>query len=223
MRKNSEYKMICKTVCIGVKKSGKSSFIRRLTHNTFIDEYEKTITIDFNIKCSAGNKIKFQFWDTNGRTKFITIVRSYLWGADLVPIFIDATRITESMNYLEHLTNAIADISKLVVIFTKNDSSPNSEQLTEVQIENYKQQIANKLNINVNRLSKHYITSAKTGDGIDDAFDGFINAIKPIPPFDITWNYVKGCPHENFGLFAKPVAGDDNKSGNDNSTRCVLS
>jgi len=234
MNRNSEDQITCRTLCIGIGNSGKSNFIRRLIDNTFDDMHKPTQAVSYNDKTTPDNRIKFQFWDTNAQTNIMKIILPNFQDAQLIPIFIDSTRITESIEYLRHLTIKIAYTTKLVVIFTKCDN-PESEQLTQEQMADYKQQIAEMLNINVNRLSKHYVTSAKTGVGMDAAFKGFIDEAlkytKPAAPFDITWNYVKGRRHENFHLFAKPIAGnsaygDNNNDGDtkkNTSGECVLS
>jgi small GTP-binding protein len=104
-----DYKVLYKYVIIGDSSVGKTSIIKRYTHNTFEENHRSTIGIDFIIKnIDIDNKrIKLQIWDTAGQERFKHITTMYYKSAHAFIIVYDVTKV-DSFN---NITNWIAEIN----------------------------------------------------------------------------------------------------------------
>jgi len=212
-RPQLDYDAIYKTVFIGKSQSGKSAFLLRLIDNEFRDDLPSTIVIDFGVKITADRRIKFQIWDTASDERFRSIVTDYLQGSSLIAVFIDLTRISDSIQYLDNFQNKIPENARLVIIFTKSDLIEAEKMPTLEEIQKHKEDIAKNLGVDSKKLHKHYIISSKTGENVEAAFNSFPEVIKPkpTPAFNIRWDYLNGRPHKQFNVFAKPSK--DKESG----------
>jgi hypothetical protein len=72
-----------KILIIGDSGVGKSSLLLRYADDTFTNNFNPTIGIDFKVKTIdiANMKVKLQIWDTCGQERFRTITSSYYRGA----------------------------------------------------------------------------------------------------------------------------------------------
>ena len=69
-----------KLLLIGDPKVGKTSFVNRYVHDTFIEEYKVTIGVDFALKeifWHDHRKIKLQLWDIAGQERYSSMTRVY--------------------------------------------------------------------------------------------------------------------------------------------------
>ena len=73
------YDYLFKVIIIGEQGSGKTSIVKRLTDNKYIDLREPTIGLDFtSIQTKFDDKlIKYHFWDTAGQECFSNIIKVY--------------------------------------------------------------------------------------------------------------------------------------------------
>ena len=83
-----------KIVIIGECSVGKSSLLLRFTDDSFDQEMEATIGVDFKVKMldKQGNRVKLAIWDTAGQERFKSVTRSYFRGSIGVLICYDITR-----------------------------------------------------------------------------------------------------------------------------------
>ena len=89
------FDILIKTILVGDSETGKTSFVDRLTRNTFNDISPLTIGIDFSIKSydfsqdtgSYINKVKICLWDTAGQERYHSIVESYFRNVNFVMLF----------------------------------------------------------------------------------------------------------------------------------------
>ncbi|KAJ0409113.1 hypothetical protein P43SY_002247 [Pythium insidiosum] len=77
------YDHLFKLLLIGDAGVGKSSMLLRFTDDTFDDNLQSTIGVDFKVKMMQvdGKKIKMTIWDTAGQERFRTLTSSYYRGA----------------------------------------------------------------------------------------------------------------------------------------------
>jgi len=82
-----------KVIVIGDSCVGKSSLMRRVTDNTFNNEFSSTIGVDFkSISININDyNIKLQVWDTAGQEKFKNIIPIYFRGSAAALICFDIT------------------------------------------------------------------------------------------------------------------------------------
>ena len=158
-----------KIVVIGDEGVGKTSLIKKFTQGSFEKDYIKTIGAQFTRyeKKINGDTIRLIFWDIAGQSDFIF----------LNPLFYKESRSCIIVYSLEendlgnesfkHIENWHNELKKYcgnipVVLFA------NKVDLVE---EN-----ANKVDL-VEDFLGYYITSAKTGKGVIDAFNTIINEL----------------------------------------------
>ena len=66
----SHYNSLVKLVLIGDSGVGKSTLLKRLAEDAFVEVYQGTIGVDFRlsgITLDDGNRVKLQVWDTAGQ------------------------------------------------------------------------------------------------------------------------------------------------------------
>ena len=97
----TQYDHLFKVLLIGDSGVGKSSILLRFCDNTFNQEQQSTIGVDFKVKTiKCSNKtIKMTLWDTAGQERFRTLTSSYYRGAQGIVLAYDITR-RETFEYL---------------------------------------------------------------------------------------------------------------------------
>lgn len=157
-------KKICLLGSYGV---GKTSLVRKFVYNKFEEKYLSTLgvhiskkEITVNIKESIFT-IELYLWDIANIEKFEKMVKTYLKGAHGGIIVTDVTR-----------NNTVDLISETVEMFIKINPdaklvfAENKSDLLTKQYSN-NESISNLLK---KYKSKSYLTSAKTGQNVDDLF-----------------------------------------------------
>eukprot|EP00029_Vermamoeba_vermiformis_P002405 TRINITY_DN12778_c0_g1_i1.p1 TRINITY_DN12778_c0_g1~~TRINITY_DN12778_c0_g1_i1.p1 ORF type:complete len:209 (-),score=70.23 TRINITY_DN12778_c0_g1_i1:54-680(-) len=158
------YDYLFKYIIIGDAASGKSSLLHRFIENKYKQEPNHTIGVEFGAKTVhvAGKNIKLQIWDTAGQERFRSVTRSYYRGAAGCLIVYDITS-RESYN---HVPSWLADArglatNDLVIILVGNKIDLQSDrEVTFLEASRFAQE---------NDLM-FLETSAKTGEGVDEAF-----------------------------------------------------
>ena len=95
MRKNSnsEFKYIFKIILIGDPFVGKSAILSNFLHDSFNQNYDVTVGVEFGAKTIKIDeiKVKLQIWDTAGQESFKSITRSYYRSAAGAVVAFDLT------------------------------------------------------------------------------------------------------------------------------------
>ena len=168
------YDKTCQLLVIGDTSVGKTSLITRYTNGTFKDEYLATVGLDYYSKEEIINNktINIKIWDTAGQERFKALTQSYFRNAEGVMLAFD---VTKSESY-DNLKDWIVSIKKnlegkniflpLIIVGNKIDM----EESREVEKESA-EQFATENNY------KYFETSAKTGEGVDEAVRNLVNQV----------------------------------------------
>ena len=161
--KDCEYNF--KILLLGDSGVGKTSLIKRFAENEFASHLIATAGVDFKVKIVtiAGKKIKIQLWDTAGQERFHHITRSYYRGAHGIACVYDITDndTFKNINYwMANMTQTGVD-AKISKIILGNKADMENER---------------KINAEHRKITSQEFgipcieTSAKTGNGVQDAF-----------------------------------------------------
>lgn len=160
---------ISKKIClIGDFSVGKTSLVRRFIENKFSDRYLTTVGVKISRKpVSVGTskqEINLLVWDIEGHTKYKSIPTNYLQGAHGAIIVGDLTRTETLKNLAQHLElfTQINPQSKSVIAFNKSDLVTTDKLNKLIEL--------NSLD-SCDRLINSYVTSAKTGDYVNNMFE----------------------------------------------------
>jgi len=155
--------MIQKKVCmVGVYGTGKTSLVERYVHSIFSAKYHSTVgvKIDRKLVPIGDTTVNLLLWDIEGRSSKQDIPVSYLRGAHAVFFVVDGTRreTLEQLFDLARLTrSATGDVPSIVAL---NKADLRDQWVLAAA--DTKRLLAGGL---------HALnTSAKTGDGVEDAF-----------------------------------------------------
>jgi small GTP-binding protein len=167
--------MIQKKICmVGVHGTGKTSLVQRYIHSIFSAKYHSTVGVKIDRKqVQLGDTpVNLLLWDVEGRTATQEIPASYLRGAHAVFYVADGTRreTFEQLFDLRELAREAAGDVPSIVALNKADledqwtlSAADSSKLITGGFHTLK-------------------TSAKTGDGVEEAFRWLATATVGLPP-----------------------------------------
>ena len=169
--KGKDYDYIFKIVLVGDTCVGKSCILVRFSDDVFVENYVTTIGVDFRFKTMVvnGKIVKIQIWDTAGQERYRSITTAYYRGAAAIIICCDITN-KESFynlnNWIEEVSKYIdKDVDKLVLL---NKCDLKSEKkIDQSEISKFEKE----------RGIKVMEVSAKTGEGIENAFQYIIGKL----------------------------------------------
>ena len=169
-----DYDKSCQFLLLGNSEVGKTSLIRRYTNGLFKEEYISTIGIDYDSKKEIIDDINVQvkLWDTAGQERFRAITPNNLRNAEGIMLVFDITN-SDSFNGLKDWLESIKthfgekNISiPIIIVGNKIDL----EDKRDVEKDD-----ANKFAQENN--FKYFETSAKTGEGVDNAVRELVRQI----------------------------------------------
>ena len=169
MTKNKDYDYIFKLVLIGDTCVGKSCILVRFSDDIFNDNYVTTIGVDFRFKTMVvKNKVtKIQIWDTAGQERYRSITTAYYRGAAAIIICCDCTN-NESFinvkNWIEEIGKYTDENSVDKIVFMNKCDLIEERSVKKDEIEKFEKENGIKV----------LEVSAKTGEGIDKAFEYII-------------------------------------------------
>ncbi|XP_046909001.2 uncharacterized protein LOC124490522 [Dermatophagoides farinae] len=160
--RQSDY--IFKYIIIGDMGVGKSCLLHQFTDKKFMADCPHTIGVEFGTRIIevSGQKIKLQIWDTAGQERFRAVTRSYYRGAAGALMVYDITRRSTYNHLSSWLTDARNLTNPNTVIFLIGNKSDLDSQ-RDVTYDEAKQ-FADENGL------MFIETSAKTGDGVEEAF-----------------------------------------------------
>jgi len=155
--------VIQKKICmVGVFATGKTSLVQQYVFSMFSEKYHSTVGVKIDRRRLEvdGTTVNLVLWDLAGRDGFEDVQTSYLRGASGVLLVIDGTRretFEQAFELHEICTGVVGEVPAVMAL-NKCDLT-DDWQLNENDYD---------------RLSelgwKHFVTSARTGDGVEDAF-----------------------------------------------------
>ena len=169
-----DYDKSCQFLLLGNTEVGKTCLIRRYTNGIFKEEYISTIGIDYDSKKEIIDDINVQvkLWDTAGQERFRAITPNNLRNAEGIMLVFDITN-SDSFNDLKDWLESIKthfgekNISiPIIIVGNKIDL----EDKRDVEKDD-----ANKFAQENNY--KYFETSAKTGEGVDNAVRELVRQI----------------------------------------------
>ena len=141
---------------------GKTSSVERFVKNEFSDKYLTTIgvKVDTKIIKVGSSEVKLVIWDIAGRNRFGNIEFTYLRGSASYLLVVDGTRRTTLSTALELRDSIEERYGQIPYVMLINKSDLQNEwEVTDADIADLKSQDI-----------KVYVTSAKSGDNIEQAF-----------------------------------------------------
>jgi small GTP-binding protein len=175
MSESNKKKQKVKVTIIGDGGVGKTSLIQRFTQGTFQREYIKTIGAQLsNYKVERnGYRTELIFWDIAGQDDFHFLRPSFYRASKAAIIVYSLEENNLGKRSFENITRWHDDVKEFcgdipIVIFA------NKVDLIEINL-------LNKNNIRdlvkKQKYFDYYITSAKTGEGVTDAFNRIIELV----------------------------------------------
>jgi len=154
--------VVKKISIVGASTVGKTSITTRFVHRFFPDSFLSTVGVniqhkplDFN-----GKKCSLDVWDIQGENYFDELMLSYITGSDLYIIVADGTN-TNSLDAAQSINEGIeSHVPKLPFVMFINKSDQKKFWLLDESHSNYFN----------SRALCIFETSAKSGEGIDEAF-----------------------------------------------------
>jgi len=169
---NIDYDYLFKFVTIGESGVGKTSLVLRYTHDTFNENQQSTIGVDFCRKMVKvdTSSVKLQVWDTAGQERYRGVVSSYFRASHGVILVYDVTK----PETLEALDNWFGEVNKYcsshvkkLVIGTKADLVE-ERAVTEEEGRTFAEKID----------AIFFETSAKDSTGVNEAFMALTITVK---------------------------------------------
>ena len=169
-----EYDKTCQILILGDSSVGKTSLISRYANGIFKEEYLATVGLDYYNKQDTINNLNVlvKLWDTAGQERFKSLTPNYFRNAEGVVIVFDVTNL-ETFENLKYWISSIKSnlgekniIIPIIIIGNKIDMDDmrdiNKEEADKFAKEND---------------YKYFEASAKTGEGVDEAFREIVNQI----------------------------------------------
>jgi small GTP-binding protein len=150
-----------KVALLGASGVGKTSLVRRFVESLFDDHYLTTIGVKVDKKAVrvGGQDVTLMLWDVAGAEERFTVPTSYVRGAAGFLLVVDGTRRETLAAAAEIAEQVVRDMGPLpyVLVFNKADL------VTEWRVTD--------ASLGVDAMPVHVVqTSAKTGQGVEDAF-----------------------------------------------------
>lgn len=150
---------------------GKTSSVSRYVNNIFSEAYQTTIGVKVDTKLvsvAADKSLKLVIWDIAGRNKFGNVEFTYLRGSSGYILIADGTRVSTLTTALSLSKSVEARYGKIPFVLLINKSDLKDEW--EIKPEDIENLEADGIKV--------FLTSAKNGEDIENAFTYLAQMIK---------------------------------------------
>jgi Ras-related protein Rab-6A len=160
-----------KLVFLGEQAVGKTSIITRFMYDTFDNNYQATIGIDFLSKTMYldDRTVRLQLWDTAGQERFRSLIPSYIRDSSVAVVVYDVTNKTSFANCDKWIEDVRAERGGDVIIMLVGNKTDLSDK-RQVSSEEGEAK-AKKLNV------LFFETSAKSNTNIKQMFRKLAEAL----------------------------------------------
>lgn len=155
--------MIQKKICmVGLFATGKTSLVRRFVHSRFSEKYLSTVgvKVDRKVVELSGREVGLVLWDVEGRCEASDVPTSYLRGSHGLMMVADGTRPETLLGIADLWERAKSVTAVVPAVLAINKADLKDQWVVGAE------QLAAFENAGWNVLQ----TSAKTGDGVEQAF-----------------------------------------------------
>ena len=148
---------------------GKSCLLTRFADDQFTENYVTTIGVDFRFKTMIvmDKIVKVQVWDTAGQERYRSITNAYYRGAEGILIVFDVTKKESFENIQNWINDVTLYTGKDVIIICLGNKNDLNKEIDNKEISEFQKKTGLEI-LNV---------SAKTGDGVEDAFKHIIELL----------------------------------------------
>ncbi|XP_058971813.1 uncharacterized protein [Pocillopora verrucosa] len=152
-----------KVILLGEAGVGKTAIFHRSKDNIFDERRKTTVGIDsFSLYVKVGDQqVTLGVWDTAGVERFRTITNNYYRGSHAA-IFVYSVDEPSSLHYLGHWIRDLEEYSPNAIKILVGNKKDLNSQISNETIEMFN---------NANDCKLNMLMSAKTGEGIQDAFN----------------------------------------------------
>mmetsp|Transcript_103354 Transcript_103354/g.308762 ORF Transcript_103354/g.308762 Transcript_103354/m.308762 type:complete len:216 (+) Transcript_103354:83-730(+) len=160
-----------KVVFLGDEAAGKTSLVRRYMYDTFEENIQATIGMDFQSKTVHFEErtVRLQLWDTAGQERFRSLIPSYIRDAAAAVVVYDITKKASFAGTRKWISDVRSERGSDAVVALVGNKSDLEEQ-REVSTEEGRQQ-AEELGITFAE------TSAKLGHNVAPLFQELAGAL----------------------------------------------
>jgi Ras-related protein Rab-2A len=168
--------ILFRVIILGDTGVGKSCILLRFSENTFSEQHNVTIGVEFGSKAMEinNNKIKLQIWDTAGQESFRSITRSFYRRADGVLLVYDATArhtFENCSTWLDEIRQNSASDVVIYLVGNQSDLITSGGENREVTAEEAQ------AFVKTHSLNGFKETSARSGVNINEAFNEFCTVL----------------------------------------------
>mmetsp|Transcript_10838 Transcript_10838/g.29496 ORF Transcript_10838/g.29496 Transcript_10838/m.29496 type:complete len:214 (-) Transcript_10838:92-733(-) len=163
-----------KVVFLGDEAAGKTSLVRRYMYDTFEDNIQATIGMDFQSKNVhiEDRTVRLQLWDTAGQERFRSLIPSYIRDAAAAVIVYDITKkgsFAGTRKWISDVRDERGSDALVALVGNKSDLEDQREVSTEEGRQQAEElgvtfaETSAKLGNNVSALFQDLATSLPTG------------------------------------------------------------
>jgi len=168
-------KFVFKITVIGDGGVGKTSLIKRFTKGSFHEEYIKTIGAQFSKyeQDIEGDECELNFWDIAGQDDFHFLRPSFYKDSQAAIIVYSLEDNELGKVSFRNIVHWYDDLKQFcgvipIVLFANKVDLVNKETLNKSKMLKF---------VKKRNLLGYYLTSAKTGESVDDAFQAIIREL----------------------------------------------
>ena len=198
-----------KLIFLGDQTVGKSSILNRFRNDTYTEDYQASIGLDFQSKIvQIDNKdIHLLLYDTAGQEKFRSLIPMYTRDADIIFLVYDVSN-KETFKHIGGWLNELTNINKEeVIIFLVG----NNKELIDGRVVSYEEgeKFAKENGLIFQEIS------ARTGEGFSELFyNKLLKEIKnKFKPFEKNSNIKKKIYKHKFEIIKDVKINKENKKG----------